>query len=327
MELRTFKALLLSAAILISALMVGAVVLLNYRSPEQTNVKSGFSVRWMGFAPTYNNTYPEYYICINDLKSDTLVMNIALQIKNQEDRGYYFKIEKYVDPPTGWTVLPMTIGYVDGDETKAFTYSASRTKPTTISDGLPTENVSLVVKAYYDPSLTNLYSQDNFNVTFNFIDRLASGWTMIYRDNFDDGTTQGWSAVGSWVQPPIVTDIYYRSFRYSLQLHSGENPAWWTEWAEAGYSKSFIIGAGTQQAYLIYSIKSTSWPTSVRIAFDGVIVFQPDVQPNSNTWYQFTIPLPKSEIPGMSKTTMVEVWATSASDAYAYLDDVYVIVK
>ena len=43
-----------------------------------------FSVRWMGFFPTYNSAYPDYYICINDLLPATLTMNIALQIKNQE---------------------------------------------------------------------------------------------------------------------------------------------------------------------------------------------------------------------------------------------------
>lgn len=284
--------------------------------------KSHFSVRWMGFSPSYSNKYPEYHICVNNLKSDILAISIALQIKNQEDSGYYFKIEKYVEAPAGWTIPSMTIGYIDRDETKAFTYSVSRIKPTAIPEGLITENISLVVKAYYDPSLTDLYSQDNFNVTFNFIDRLASVWTTIYHDNFDDGTTQGWSSIGHY--PRItVSDTYYRSFKYSLRVNS----RYTNHGQEVGFSKTFTIGSGVQKAYLIYSIRSDMWG-SARIEFDGVTYFQPDMQPQDNVWYQFTIPLPVSEVPGMSKTTTVGIWALLADseNSFAYLDDVYVIV-
>lgn len=318
-------ALVLAAAVFVSvfAMISGG----RYTIGDECYVSSvdnqnHFSVRWMGFSPSYSNKYPEYHICINNLKSDILAMSIALQIKNQEDSGYYFKIEKHTEPPAGWTIPSMTIGYVDKDETKTFTYSVSRIKPTTIPEGLITENISLVVKAYYDPSLTDLYSQDSFNVTFNFIDRLASVWTTIYHDNFDDGTTQGWSGIGHY--PRIsVSNTYYRSFKYSLRVNS----EYTNHGKEVGFSKTFTIGSGVQKAYLIYSIRSDLWG-SARIEFDGVSYFQPDVQPQDNVWYQFTIPLPVSEVPGMSKTTTVGIWALLADygNSFAYLDDVYVIV-
>lgn len=288
-------------------------------SSRVSEVSEGhFSVRWMGFVPDYNSKYPDYYICVNNLKDNLLKMDIALQIKNQEDRDFYFTVEKYTEPPAGWTLPTMYVGLIRKDETKNFAYTAYRTKPASVPAGRLTETITIVVKAYYDASYTNLYSQDNFSVTFHFIDRTSSVWTILYNDNFDDGTTQGWGSVGSG-SSVSVSSSYYRSYRYSLQLYS-------TTTADCGYVKNFNIPTIYKEAYLIFSIRSHRWPaTAMRILYDGVVYFMPDIDPSTRTWYQFTVPLP-TEPPEVTK---VEIYAIRGAyaDSYAYLDDVYVIAK
>jgi len=275
-----------------------------------------FSVRWMGFRPSYSDEYPDYYVCINDLKRDTLVMNIALQIKNQEDRGYYFIVDKYEGPPTGWSISPLKVGYIGVDETKNFVYAVSRSKPDSIADGKLTEHINLVVQAYSDLDYSNLYSQDNFTVTFHFIDLTSSTWSLLYYDSFDDGTTQGWSKAGNNAGLG-VSDTYYRSFPYSLRL---KGYSYWSSY-EAAYVKSFDVGAA-KEAYLIFSIRSDNWPTTPRILLNGVQCFSPDVQPSTDTWYRIVIPLPTGPTP----ITEVQIWS-AYGNYYAYLDDVYVVAK
>jgi len=251
----------------------------DFWSNKSTEVAQGhFSVRWMGFVPDYSDQYPDYYICINNLKDATLTMNIALQIKNQEDSGYYFTVEKYSELPAGWTVPTMYVGLINKDETKSFTYSAYRTKPASIPSGRLTESINLVVKAYYDASYTNLYSQDNFTATFHFIDRTSSVWTILYNDNFDDGTVQGWGYGGGPGTSLGVSNDYYRSYSYSLRLIANG-------WDQAWYVKTFNVPTTYQEAYLIFSLRSNSWG-NMQIRLDGVTYFKPDVGPSANVWYQ-----------------------------------------
>jgi hypothetical protein len=315
-DFKKFLAVWLSIIVAGTIFTVGTLKILyvqpaeNQQNSTPDDGNNHFSVRWMGFFPTYNSAYPDYYICVNDLLPSTLTMNIALQIKNQEASGFYFKIEKYVDPPAGWTVTPFTIGYIDVSQTLTITYVTSRPKPASpISGGRLSETIDLVVKAYYDSGYSNLYSQDNFPVNFHFIDRTAAGWTLLYNNNFDDGTVQGWGPSGY----VTISTTYYRSYPYSLRLGGG---------TEVAFRKSFTVGAFSE-AYLVYALRFSAGVfgyLTPRILFDGIEYFRPDVQPATNVWYQFTIPLPSG------KTTDVQMYAAYSS-YYAYLDDVYVIAK
>jgi len=319
------------AIILGTILTAGTLRILNLTSKEigqshkPIEDSNHFSVQWMGFSPTdYSNLYPDYYICINDLAESTLTMQIALQILNQEAYGYYFLIEQNSAPPAGWTISTFYIGYIDVDETLTFVYSdIERTKPGSISGGVLTESVDLVAKAYWDSSYTNLYSQDNFAVTFNFIDRTAAVWNQLYNSDFDDASVQGWSHIGSGNL--IVSSTYYRSFQYSLRLYS--NDVW-----GAAYRKSFDVTGPYAEAYLIFSLRSTNWEYPVsgygitpRISFDGTTYFRPDVIPSTDKWYQFIIPIP------VGTSTQVDIYAVCRDDTafkhYAYLDDVFLIAK
>jgi len=316
-EFKKFLAVWLSIVILGTILTAETLRMLSNQKEQvdqsnaSTQGSNHFSVQWMGFFPSYSSQYPEYYICVNNLKSDILAMDIALQIKNQEDAGYYFKGDKYEEPPTGWTISPIAIGFVDVDQTKTFTYSVSRSKPASISQGRLTETINLVIGAYHDSSYLNLYSQDNFTVTFNFIDRTSSAWTLLYHDTFDGGTTQGWSGTNAQ-----VSSDYYRSFPYSLKI-GGQT-------GYSQYSKTFNVGLG-EEHYLIFSLRSGAWGSGLpSVGVASVICFQPDVTPSKNTWYQFAVPLPLGE----SAVWMNVINAPYPEQiSYAYLDDVFVIAK
>ena len=299
MGLKTFMAVYLSVIIAVSTFIVVAPRLQTQNEAAFTN---HFSVVWMGFMPlnpSYPNQYPDYIICINNVLSDPLVMNIALQIKNQEDKGYYFKIGPYGSQPSGWSLPNVPLGFVDVDQTLTFAYQPTRTKPTSIADGVLTESINILVSAYFDSGLTNLYSEDNFTVTFKFIDRLSNVWSTVYYDNFDDGTSQGWSASSS-----STSSDYYRSFPYSLKFSS---------YAQ----KSFSVAAGYSEAYLIFSLRG-GFSNNFNVKFNGVTYFRPDVTPQNNVWYQFAIPVPI----GQSTTIRLENLYS-----YSYLDEIYLIAK
>ena len=317
----------------ISASILATYITLRSQSGETTGIETKednnhFSVRWMGFAPAdYSSEYPEYYICINNLKDDPLMMQIALQIKNQEDSGYYFKVDQFETPPSGWSILPVEVGFVDVDETKQFVYdNVFRSRPTSIPEGRLTESISLVVQAYYDAGYTNLYSQDNFTVTFNFLDYTSPEWTILYHDDFDDGQTHEWTSVcdGQGYSSVAISDTYYRSFQYSLKLYANTY-AGDTCWCHAGYKKSFDIGLASE-VYLIYSLRSDNLGADdVCVKINGVTYFKSDVTPGTSIWYQFAVRLEPAQL------NDVEIWAVYVTGynqrRYSYLDDVYVIAK
>jgi len=188
MGFKGFAAIYLAMVISVSAFVVVAAPRLQTKSEIASS--HHFSVRWMGFVPlTYSDQYPEYYVCINDLACETLYLPIALKLVNQENSSFYFRVVQNQTTPAGWTLATNTLGLINKDETRLFTYSALRTKPASIPEGRLTETISLAVQAYYDELYTNFYSEDSFAVTYNFLDRTAGVWTTLDTDNFDDGTT------------------------------------------------------------------------------------------------------------------------------------------
>jgi hypothetical protein len=313
---KTFMVVYLLAVVTVS---IFTIVILSRLSENRYIMTSltvnHFSVRWMGFAPTdYSNQYPDYCICINNLKDDPLTMKIALRIKNQETNGYYFLIDQYATPPANWTINQYTIGYVAADATLDFIYSnPSRSKPTTIPEGILTESIELVVKAYYDSAYTSFYSQDNFTVTFQLIDRLSPVWGQLCYDDFEDGTTQQWAKTGSASWAALST-TYYRSFQHSFQLK--ETSVYYSY--HVGYTKAFNISSCYNSSFLTFSIRSARWDDP-KIDVNGTTYFKPDETLSTDTWYQFTVPIPAGIV-------QVAIWVAWDLDS-AYLDDVYLIAK
>jgi hypothetical protein len=214
--------------------------------------------------------------------------------------SFYFMIDKYAEPPTGWFVGPQQLGLVMiTDPIKTFVYSnINRTKPTAIPAGGLHESVELAVKAYYDSSYTQFYSQANFTVNFHFIDVTATVWSKVVYNNFDDGTAQGWSyGQVHWWQ-------YYRSWPCSL------TPSYNYPY------KSFDLIGNYTEAYLVAAVY-TYYASAPAIFLDGQLCFQPDIPAGDYgyRWYQIAIPLP------LNKATSVGIAGCS------YLDDVYVVAK
>lgn len=327
MGFKRFVTLYLAVLMSVSAFVVVAAPRLQTKNEIASS--HHFSVRWMGFAPTdCSNEYPEYYVCINNLKDDPLRMQIALQIKNQEASAFYFKVDQFAAPPSGWAIQPRYVGLIQVDETGQFVYdNVSRSRPVSIPQGRLTESISLMVQAYYDSGYTSLYSQDDFTVAFNFLDLTSTQWTVIYHDNFDDKQTRNWTSVsyggGSYSATIDVTDIYYRSFQYSLRL---DTYASWNCYCCGGYKKIFDIGS-VQEVYLIYSIRSEDWLAHYDrgVTINGTTCFRSDNPAlERNVWFQVALRLRPSE------TNIVEIWSCNTGGlihTYSYLDDVYVIAK
>jgi len=289
-ELKKFMTIWIATIVVASSFIVGWIAFSNNPNGS-TKVKQGhFSVVWMGFKPTYSDQFPDYYICINNLKDESLQMNIQFKIENYENVSLYFMIDKYVEPPSGWYVGPQYFGLVPIENPIAYFtyYNLNRTKPSAIPEGSIHETVDLVVKAYLDEAYTQFYSQANFTVNFHFLDVTSTAWTRIEYYNFDDGTTQGWYGSLHWWQ-------YYRSWPCSL----------------GGAQKKYIDMVGNYtEAYLIAAVYSGVY----NIYLDGVLTFQREAGSYPSSWYQIAIPLP------LNKVTLVEI-------GVSYLDDAYVLAK
>lgn len=294
---KKFVAIWFAAIIIASALLIGWAKLLD--GPiAATKVKgSHFSVVWKGFKPTYSDKYPDYYICINNLKDDLLRMYVQLKIENFENVSLYFKIENYTAPLDGWFVGPQELGFVPIENPTAyFTYSnLKRTKPAAIAEGSLHESVELAVKAYYDSGYTQFYSQDNFTINFHFIDVTSSAWTRLEYYNFDDGTLQGWSTYS------LQSYTYYRSWPSSIYLYSYASK---TIDMIGNYTEAYIVGA-------MYC--SASAPT---IYLGGTLSFRSETPSGSITWNQIACPLP------LNQATSVMFYASGC-----YMDDIYVVAK
>jgi hypothetical protein len=300
MGFKSFLVVYVSVIIVVSMFAVLGMPVLQSRNAEsETSLGTGhFSVVWNGFKPTYSDQFPDYYICINNLKDESLQMFIQLKIENYENMSFYFMIDKYTEPPTGWFVGPQQLGLISiTDPIKTFVYSnINRTKPTAIPAGGLHESIELAVKAYYDSSYTQFYSQANFTVNFHFIDVTATVWSKVVYNNFDDGTAQGW--IGGqvhWWQ-------YYRSWPCSYAQYNNV------------YKNLDLIGNYTE-AYLVAAVY-TYGAYAPTIYLDDQLCFQPDITPASGYgWYQIAIPLP------LNKVTKVQF------SGIQYLDDVYVVAK
>jgi len=353
MEFRQFFAIYL--AIVISSSAIITVTAPKLQANHEVASPPHFSVRWTGFSQTdYNKSHAEYTIAIDNLTDNPLKMQIAFQIKNQEAQGYYFLIDGY-SAPAGWTFAPYQIGYISADEIKAFVYeNITRILPSANLQGRLTETITLVVKAFYSDSYTSLHSEDNVDVTFNFLDPTSAAWTILYHDNFDDGTPNNWESTGEggdeWDSSNAwsvgASPDYYRSFQYSLRLdasatcvrariwewdlyHPTGHWVYYSAWVRAAFRKTFAVG-DVAEAYLLFSIKSENYEAFNRygIKINGTTFFMSDVAPQANYWHQFAIPFRRNGI------SSVDIWlqkveriGTGTAHRYAYLDDVYLITK
>ena len=299
MGFKSFLVVYLSIMIAASMFAIlGNTTLESRRSERTMSSETGhFSVVWKGFKPTYSDQFPDYYICINNLKDESLQMYIQIKIENYENVSLYFMMDNYTAPPTGWYIGPQYFGLVAiTNPIATFTYSnINRTKPATIPQGSLHESVGLVVKAYLDSGYTLFYSQDNFTAKFHFVDITSTAWSKLVYNNFDDGTAQGWSyGQVHWWQ-------YYRSWPCSYAQYNNVFKNW------------DLIGNYTE-AYLVAAVYTYAYGPTIYL--DDQLCFQPDTTTYGGyAWHQIAIPLP------LNKVTKAQF------SGIQYLDDVYVVAK
>jgi hypothetical protein len=292
--LKKFAAIYIAIIVVGSAFTISWATMLNRPTIATETAKTHFSVIWTGFKPTYSDEYPDYYVCVNNLKDASLKMYVQLKIENYENVSLYFMINQYTTPPADWFVGPQYFGLVLITNPIAyFTYSnLNRTKPASITGGSLHESVEVVVQAYYDEGYTQFYSQDNFTINFHFIDVTSPAWTRLEYYNFDDQTTQGWSgSLHKWQ--------YYRSWPCSLT-------------GSSIYRNFDLIGNYTE-AYFVAAV--WQYAHSPRVYLDDVLCFMSEMPPSSAAWHQIAIPLPLNKV--------IKVQVSSVS----YLDDAYILAK
>jgi hypothetical protein len=297
----------------------------TYNQSPSSSAKHHFSVKWMGYAPDNNATWPvlspyynytsDYYICINDVASSTLSIPVSFKLVNQENNSFYFRTIQNPSSPSAWSSQTSNIGLVNKDATRFFTFNTERSKPTSIPAGMITETLILTVQAYYDSAYTQFYSQDNIPITFHLIDRTSSAWSILSVNNFDTSPITQWSGIGTLWSGPTVTSELYRSWPNSSRIET------WVPGSENGFGKTIILNSSYTEAYVVVSIRTGNWLATPKVTFNGTVVFEPDIAPTSNLWYQLTFPVP------VNQATQVNIYFASGSRGYSYLDDAYLIAR
>ncbi len=318
--LRSFIGIWLSVMMAVTVLTITILPSLRNGKDGVATIESTshFSVHWLGFVPGYKDTYPDYYICINDLKDNVLQMHIAMKLENWENSSYCFSVEPYGTPPSGWTLDTLRLGNISIDQTVTFTYSnITRSKPLAIPNGLLTESVGLVVRAYRDLGYSDLYSEDSFSVTYHFIDRTSSVWTQLDYDNFDQGSSDWWSYYDGTIE------LYgkYRSWPGSLRANSYYHYIWHNYYY--GYFARYIdINSSYTEAYLVFSMYLDGASTYTGDIYLGdQLYFRLDTYPQPmGVWVQCAIPLP------VNQTTSILI-TIYGGWGWSYLDDAYILTR
>lgn len=201
---------------------------------------------------------------------DPMLLGVTIHYYNQSDGTLYMKI---YGSGTGWSSNSVQLGSLTTGTNDWYNLDnfLSRSKPASAT----TETITLTLKGYSDAGYTTEVYSFSRSVTVIFIKSDDGTWTTDDEDNFDDGTTMGWSgnALGLGVSAAFALSPPYSLYGYSA------------------------AGGG------IYA-------DSIRILRDAVILIQiskpaaAGVVPVS-TWLRFMVPLPSST----TLTLTVEVYS------------------
>lgn len=253
---------------------------------------------------------PDLYFDIAGLPSPFDVI-IPICISNNESITLYFRAS-LVNPPTDWVTSSVDLGSITGGNSSCFTATFSRNAPT-LTNGEYSETLTLRIAAYTDSTYTTLYGYQDVQLTINYIDHTDPSWTILYQDNFDDGTRQGWTydttiidSICGFKTNPQIVGTHYISAPYSAQIGYSTNGSAY---------KDYTVGAYTK-AYIIIHVYITD-RTAIKI---GDTLVKPCTVGNiTNQWLRLVYPLPTNA------TTRVRI--ANAVNVYSYIDDIIVIAK
>jgi len=176
------------------------------------------------------------FIDLNFLPS-TVTYTFMLTIKNQSPQTLYFKVVLNVP---NWSVSSPSggaLGSVNAGSSANFNVVVARANP----GAETTDSGTMVVEAYTDSGYTNKVGSASLPVTITFENTEA--WTNVEIDNFDDGTSQGWSG------GTVTSELSIEAGGYSYW--TGEVFAATTE---KSISKSVTLPAGSKARITFYFV-------------------------------------------------------------------------
>lgn len=270
-----------------------------------------------------------YCTDIAPLIGANMMLGYQQYIMNQEATTKYYKIEGTTSGG-GWTPQSaQQLGSVASGVGKRFNVPDFMQRTLPASPVI--EDVTLRISRYPDNTYTNPPEliADRV-VTHKFIDSAAM--TLLEKNDFDDGTVQGWAYSGGGTNPGsygsvAVSTAYYLSPLYSLRLwrqgwSNGSN------WAQA--YKTFTVPSASE-AYAIINVllnKSTaSHFYYLRIYEDSDIIAElnpSDYAIPGLKWLRFVVPV----TPGGNRQFRIYFYARypfSTTHAYLYLDDIKIV--
>lgn len=271
---------------------------------------------------------------------DPIKLGITIRYFNYDDVALYFKITA---ENLAWTFGTVELGALGSG---ASTYRnldefGSRPRPSTELE----ENIRLILRAYTDPAYTNLKWTYEKTLTVKFINSTDPSYTVDVLNNFDDGTVQGWSAVGEVNQqsgyPRIgVATNYVLSPPYSLRMIQRRSTGGDVE-MRARIEKTFT----TPNRDIVYAIidmrhfgseayLAQTWTNFCQIKRDTTTLMflgRPWAQTGHfhsfppNRWLRAIVPLPKNTTLTLSISQSMRPY--NRPIGYLWIDDFKVISK
>jgi hypothetical protein len=273
---------------------------------------------------------------------DPVKLGITIRYFNHDDVGLYFQI---TGSGTGYTFGTVNLGLLasGADAYKNLDEFASRAKPSPsdLPNGEKEENITLILKAYTDSGYTNLKWTFERVVTVHWINSADPAFTVEVLNNFDDGTSQGWSGycycptVGGCPGTFAVVTDYVLSPPYSIRYTGLQGYS-----ETVGFEKS-LTTPNKDKIFAIIDVRvaAPSYACKLRVYADSTLLVglgcltvddgcvpapAADCIPK-NKWTRIVVPLPKNT------TLTIKIYFTgrtvSGQSIQAWMDDFKLISK
>jgi len=269
---------------------------------------------------------------------DPIKMSLTVRIFNYDDVGLYMRVDAY---NSAWTFNSYNAGLL-GSGLNMY-YSMDRMGQRAKPPSETTEVITVRLRAYTDAGYTILKWTFTRSVTITLIKSDDGSWTQDMLNDFDDGTTQGWSytfeygsGMGTgWFK--AYTD-YVLSPPYSLNLkgYGSGDPCGWSIWKsittpnrenvfaifDIRWARSTVAG-GELMGYLkrMEIRKDSDVLLYVGRAHDDVAV---DYVPN-HRWIRVVVKLPKNST--FTLKAFMDAHRIAGWFLYTWLDDFKIISR
>jgi hypothetical protein len=147
---------------------------------------------------------------------DPMLLGLTINYHNYSDSTLYMQVSSITSG--SWAGSTVNLGSLGSGSNAYINLDnfASRSKPASAV----TEILTVTLRGYTDAGYSNLLYTFTRDVTIILIKSDDGSWTQDFLNNFNDGTVQGWQALGEGVYQPtlaVATD-YVLSTPYSLKM-------------------------------------------------------------------------------------------------------------